>query len=710
MKKLRVLICSFFVLCCGLVFVACGEEKTEMKDFDVNNIIIDIQKEYIYNGENQAFDVSYEGVDVDVKYAFIDDKDSFKSLSELGTKNVGVYNVYYQISADGYNDYTSTGTIEFEIKPKDVEVIIADYMWMKSSNKVNIPGSTVVGNDISEDNLNINIQIGRKFEGETATGNVFDIAQAKYGEKYDITCEINNSNYNLIYSPAKLHVVDYVSLKDSDGNFVKEGDNVKYLSTIEEAIAEAENNYTLVLNGDISIDLTIDIDKSLTIDGSNFEIFANTQFGNGTFASPQDIASLFMIKNNVNVKFKDVILNGAQIVRAISAFNGKVIIENATITNGKKMDKWRSGGVYITHNASFEMISGTIVGNNANDSEYTKYCADLWMGANANGEIKSTISGGLVGDVFVNANSYSATNPGMFTLDGGTIKNIYVESDKGFGAKFYYKSGEIENLMISMKNNNGNCWGIYKTLTPKEDTHYEGGKLVYVNDGVSYYGKTFTADEIEELVKPQKLIEGATYVFDKCVFEAELSIYKKISLVFNDCTFNTSDSSNLYLTSVKNLVVNNCTFNGTSSDYAIDVNLYSQICEDVLIVNNIFNTICGENSAISIKQRLGSTDHPSEPWAVGSTEGKITGWVKILNNDFSDVNNTICIGEKYQENNSSANLSTGDFNVEVKNNIDGVTVFNLFKIEKNTSPDRYEDLKIKIDLQAKGYYNSTISD
>ena len=286
------------------------------------------------------------------------------------------------------------------------------------------------------------------------------------------------------------------------------------------------------------------------------------------------------------------------------------------------------------------------------------------------------VSQGTIQNVFVNSNSYSALGAGKFVMQGGNIRNIFVEYDSGYGAKFDYVSGNIINLMIATQNDNLNYYGVAHTLTPVENTLYEGGKLVYEESSYAYTGRTFDGD-INSM-----LAHGNDYIFENCVFNSAISTTLNVGLIFNNCTFNSTDvngETNLYLTSVTNLIVSNCTFNGNiTNSHAIDLNLYSTVCENVTIANNIFNTT-GNAAAITVRTRLGETDHPTESWKDGEIEGRISGLVKIAGNDFSDTNNTLIIGCAPQGSDTTANTSSGDFDVLVEENADILTIHNVFK-------------------------------
>lgn len=61
------------------------------------------------------------------------------------------------------------------------------------------------------------------------------------------------------------------------------------------------------------------------------------------------------------VTLKNVTVDGNEKCRVIFCDKGKLTIDGATITNGKAPNF--IGGVYMTSSASFEMNSGSIVGN-----------------------------------------------------------------------------------------------------------------------------------------------------------------------------------------------------------------------------------------------------------------------------------------------------------------------------------------------------------
>ena len=243
-------------------------------------------------------------------------------------------------------------------------------------------------------------------------------------------------------------------------------------ATLAEAITAAQAGDTIVLTANITLTSTLNLAKDVTIDGQGvYAIKAADNFSSG---NSNNTACVLYV--SATVTLKNVTVNGNEKCRVIFCDKGKLTIDGATITNGKAPDFVGGfiGGVYMTSSASFEMNSGSIVGNknveNYQNDNYLQYSSDLWIGANATGAL-TAINGGTIGNVFVNSNEYSANNPGSFTMNGGTVTNLYVEHDKGYGAKFKYTDGTIEHLYLSKENGNGQSIEV----TPVKGTDYSGG-------------------------------------------------------------------------------------------------------------------------------------------------------------------------------------------------------------------------------------------
>lgn len=241
-----------------------------------------------------------------------------------------------------------------------------------------------------------------------------------------------------------------------------------YYKTLADAVAAAQDGDTITLLKDAELTSTLNLAKNITIDGQGkYTIKAANSF---TVGSDNKTYCVLYVSDEVTLK--DVTVNGNEKCRVIFCDKGKLTIDGATITNGKAPNF--IGGVYMTSSASFEMKSGSITGNkNAKgyqNDEYLQYSSDLWIGANANGAL-TAINGGTIGNVFVNANAWSASNPGSFTMNGGTVTNFYVEHDANYGATFKYNDGTIEHLYLSKENGNGQSIEV----TPVKGVIYNGG-------------------------------------------------------------------------------------------------------------------------------------------------------------------------------------------------------------------------------------------
>lgn len=266
---------------------------------------------------------------------------------------------------------------------------------------------------------------------------------------------------------------DYV--QSADGTVEKLGETNAvakvgdtYYKTLADAVAAAQDGDIITLLKDAELTSTLNLAKNITIDGQGkYTIKAANSFTVGS-----DNKTYCVLYVSGEVTLKDVTVNGNEKCRVIFCDKGKLTIDGATITNGKAPNF--IGGVYMTSSASFEMKSGSITGNkNAKghqNDEYLQYSSDLWIGANANGAL-TAINGGTIGNVFVNANAWSASNPGSFTMNGGTVTNLYVEHDANYGATFKYNDGTIEHLYLSKENGNGQSIEV----TPVKGVIYNGG-------------------------------------------------------------------------------------------------------------------------------------------------------------------------------------------------------------------------------------------
>lgn len=336
-------------------------------------------------------------------------------------------------------------------------------------------------------------------------------------------------------------------------------------------------DYRIALDTEIKATAPINVTKSVTLTGGSI-------VADDTFSVDSDQlanVNLINVKNaDVELTLDNITLDAKQKCLVLYANAGEVYLQNATITGGKTGSC--VAGVYMTSSARLQMLSGSITGNQVgvgNDS-YMHYASDLWIGANAFG----VIGDGTVGNVFVNANKYSVTDPGAFIMYGGKVTNLYAEYDSPsqYGAQVIYNGGTIENLYISTTQGNGDC----KKVTPAVGMKYKGG----VTD--------------DEAVTPEAKIGEVSYntlqdAFDNAesgdtvtllknvktsgvnTAEARLVIRKPITLDFNDKIIISPDNMGDNNTNFAALYVNaNTTFKATTGGidtgknggYAINVN------------------------------------------------------------------------------------------------------------------------------------------
>lgn len=448
MKRLKVLLCALIFVCSGAVLIGC---KEEVKNFDSAHITVGSQT-VVYNGQEQYFSVGYGDEEVAVTYS--KDGVNFVEAKDLDLVNAGTYTLYYKLSATGYNDYISEAQT-FKISEKEITVTLPTITDFVSNAKTeNALKSTILEGYtcnqealVEGDTLNIAVNVGE-----------YEQAEVLAGEEYVISATDNDPNYLITFVNGSYNLIDVVSVENQSA--------VTYYPSLLDAISNAQDGDVIKLHANITVEEEILVNKSITIDGQNlYTIVASDEYVDRRLVAFETAEKTLTLK--------DITLDGNNRTRVVYINAGTLVIDGATITKGKVSDSY-IGGVYVTHGASFVMTSGSITGNSVGEAYasdgYTQYSADLWIGANAQGELNAEISGGVIGSVFVNANSYSSSNKGDFTILGGTITNVYVEYCDGHGAEFVYIDGVVENLYVSTKTS-----GVAVEVTPVKGTTYIGG-------------------------------------------------------------------------------------------------------------------------------------------------------------------------------------------------------------------------------------------
>ena len=496
-------------------------------NFDETQISVS-RKSQTYSGFYTMFEINYPEK-ISILYSL--DGNDFKTLDKINIKDPGSYEIYYKISNPNYNDYTSKATLTIKKDKLTNDLFtISNGTYNYDGNKhmlsitSNISGFNVTysldGNDyVDADELNIvdageytiyfkiKSEFYEDYNGHTyltinkssLSENIINIGSTTLtynGQKQIVPITVNDlnatvtyslDNYNYSATPYLKDVGEYkLYYKIESKNYNTYSGSIDVLITgvkietysicfadIETAL-EYDNlteDTILAIYGDAVLNNTLYITKTITLDGKNkYSIKASDNFTDGNLIKVSTT-------NTTTLTLKDITVNANQKSRVICVNNSnKLQILNATITGGY-LETSYAPGVFITDKASFTMVGGSITGNNVSenyehkDKYYVAYSLDLWIGANASGTgVEYQISKGYVGKMYINANDYSAKNPGKFTLIGGTIDSIYLEYDANYGAKLEYQNGTIGKLLISTKTS-----GSYKEVTPVSGTTYKGG-------------------------------------------------------------------------------------------------------------------------------------------------------------------------------------------------------------------------------------------
>ena len=252
----------------------------------------------------------------------------------------------------------------------------------------------------------------------------------------------------------------------SDGNGSSTSNTVSNARELTNAIDTATDDTTITVSGTIEISAPIDIDDTITITGTdNAEIKASSEFSGGYLIGLKTADKTLTLGN--------IKLDAKEKARVVYCSAGSLVVDGATITGGKTASSY-IGGVYMTDNSVFEMDSGSITGNKVSDryesDGYLQYSADLWIGAN----VSAGLAGGEVGNVFVNANSYSKTDPGCFIMQDGHVTNLYAEYCDTYGAQVIYGAATLDHLYLSTTEGNGDKVEITSRVI---GTTYKGGVI-----------------------------------------------------------------------------------------------------------------------------------------------------------------------------------------------------------------------------------------
>lgn len=357
MKTLKILVCSLFVLCSAFFFAGCGTEPIETIDFDASKIeIIAIEaNDQIYDGNPKAFGVVYPNEDVYVTYSTTIDGE-FLPIQRLSTKNAGIHNLYYRISAYGYNDYTSPEPVSFEILKKQASISISDHIWIRSTYfaaEPIVPSYTIVGQVGDED---LGVMFTFLTEGNVVTLN----NETEYNSVYNIQYTYTNTNYDLVLD------VDYNAdpkLTVEDKLFIERSSTKSFYPDLQSAIDDLQSeDMSIKLNRDISLNQSVYIDRDISIESvenKHYSIVANSTFDTTSEKhNEKTVASMFIINTeNVTLNLKNLTLNCAfddKGIRGVTIFNGNLLAENVTIL-GLDVDDFDGAGIYLAPGTTAEI-------------------------------------------------------------------------------------------------------------------------------------------------------------------------------------------------------------------------------------------------------------------------------------------------------------------------------------------------------------------
>ena len=471
-----------------------------------------------YDGNAHLFDIELNGITGTITYSL--DNKTFVNASELNLVNAGTYTVYYKVVIDNYEDYV--GNISYTINSISLD-----------TSKIDL-GTTNFVYDGNRKSLNVTV------EGITAdvtyklgaTGTYTRTPYLKNVGEYTVYYKITTTNYTefegtmnvfisgvQFYRNTTLHVCDYATINDALDNLPTDG-----------------GYYTLKLYGDAIVVSTLNINYSVNIDGlEKYSIKASDEFTGSNLIS---VAS----KDNMTLTLQNITVDANSKARVVYVNNkNKLTLINANITGGYLANNY-APGVFITNQAKFVMAGGSIIGNRVadgyayKDEYYVAYSQDLWIGANAGGNGMSyEITEGTVGKMFINANSWSAQNPGEFLLHSGNIESIYLEYDANYGATLKYTDGHIGKLLISTKTS-----GEYEEVTPVAETTYKGGIETTTANVATY-------DDFVNALNSDKRIIRLTANID---VESTLIVTRNVVLDMNGKTL--SNTTDLYVENLNN--------------------------------------------------------------------------------------------------------------------------------------------------------------
>jgi len=307
-KKILSLALSFaLVITCAALLTACGS-----KDFDASKIKVG-ETTFTYDGNSHVYEVTYEELEIAISYSESKDGE-FKPASELNYVNAGTYNLYYKVSAEGYNDYISSETTALTIAKRNLTIAVGNTTELVGQQERVKPSLTVTTGEVVEgDNLANEVSFAYNIAGKTA------------GQTGTVVASSNSQNYNITFTnnPAEVKIIDAIEVISTGGS--------TFYSSFEEAIAQ---------NQDMSIKLHKDLVLTSNILINNQKHYTLNLNGH-TISMPTAASGSITIFKVDGVGSKLTI-------------NGEGVVNSTTTTNDYAMAVWaRNGGEVVINSGTF---------------------------------------------------------------------------------------------------------------------------------------------------------------------------------------------------------------------------------------------------------------------------------------------------------------------------------------------------------------------
>lgn len=369
MKKhfIKSLFAFMFVVMSGLVLTACGTQN-----FDASKIKVG-DTTFTYDGSVHVCEIDYEvsGVEVSVTYSEAVDGE-FKPADELTYIGAGTYNVYYKLSAVGYNDYVSTQPVEFTVAPKAITVTVSNVELLVGSNPTITPEYTA-DDAVSNDDLGLTFSIGNKVGTTTA----FDKDAAVAGEEYEIVATSTNGNYTISFTDAKVKIINAVEVVGQGGAAST------YYSDLATAFAQNTNGASIKLHSELVLPAGIAISN-----GKEYTLDLN---GHSITAPISASSALFKVEGTSKLTIEDTSVDKTGVINSASQANdysmavwarngGTVIINGGTFTNVGAKSVEDDGTtpnnnelIYASGVSSITINGGTFIGNYENTTWRARY-------------------------------------------------------------------------------------------------------------------------------------------------------------------------------------------------------------------------------------------------------------------------------------------------------------------------------------------------